>query len=43
LVYADHDFAQFFDDHVIGPKTEEQRKALEEFVNSEDCEIIPDI
>ncbi len=35
-------FSQLLQDLVIGPKTEEQRKALEDFANSED-EIVPDI
>ena len=31
------------EDLVIGPKTEEQRKALEDFVNSDGDESVPDI
>ena len=34
-------FSRLLDDLVIGPKTEEQRKALEDFANSDDDESIP--
>ena len=36
-------FSRLLDDLVIGPKTEEQRKTLEDFANSDDDENIPDI
>jgi superfamily II DNA or RNA helicase len=36
-------FSRLLDDLVIGPKTIEQRKALEDFANSDDDENIPDV
>ena len=36
-------FSRLLEDLVIGPKTEEQRKALEDFVNSHGDESVPDI
>ena len=36
-------FSRLLDDLVIGPTTEEQRKTLEDFANSDDDENTPDI